>query len=957
MYKKKLIEVALPLEAINVQCTKQSDNPFLKKHPRSLHIWWARRPLSAARAIIFAQMVDDPSEHPEFFPTVEAQEEERQRLFRLIEEMVLWENTSNKELFQQLNEEIRKSWRMTCAENADHPQAAELFNPDILPAFHDPFAGGGALPLEAQRLGLEAWASDLNPVAVTINKAMVEIPPKFAGRAPVGPVPKGEKIKLQNEWPGVSGLAEDIRRYGAWVRDEAFKRIGHLYPPVEVTGEMAKDRLDLKHLVGKKLTTIAWLWARTVKSPNPAFADIDVPLVASFVLSNKKGSEAWIEPVVRQNGYHFVVRTGGYPEGAKNGTKLTRGANFRCIMSGAPIEEEYIKNEGAKGNIGTRLMAVVAETQRGRIYISPEIGQEETAAKAVPAWMPETLMSDNPRWFSPPLYGFKRYGDLFSARQLVALETLSGLIPEAIRKCYTDLEKMSNNDNTVVHNTEKGQITRAEAIGVYLALAVSKWTDLANAVVSWNQTNQNITHLFNRQAIPMTWDFAEISPFSKTASFMSIVDTSTDAFVNLCAESRGNALQLDSVSQDISCGKVVSTDPPYYDNVGYADLSDFFYVWLRKMLVNIFPDQFSTLSTPKADELVATPYRHGGSNKAEKFFMEKMSLFMTQAICKSHPAFPITIYYAFKQAESNRKNEIAQTGWETFLDAVLNAGLMISGTWPLRTERKARSVAIGTNALASSIVLVCRKRPDNAPTVTRREFLTALKKELPQALRNLQQGNIAPVDLAQAAIGPGMAVFTRYAKVLGAGDELVTVRQALALINEIMDEVLAEQEGDFDADSRWALSWFEQFGFDEGEFGVAETLSKAKNTSVSGLVEAGILASKGGKVRILKPQELPEDWDPKTDSRLTVWEMVHHLIRILDAQGETGAGVMVKKLGSHAESARALAYRLYTMCERKKRAQDALAYNALVQSWPEILRLSQQIEAEEVPAGQQFTLQ
>ncbi len=412
--------------------------------------------------------------------------------------------------------------------------------------------------------------------------------------------------------------------------------------------------------------------------------------------------------------------------------------------------------------------------------------------------------------------------------------------------------------------------------------------------------------------------------------------------------------QEDATRQALSLDRIVSTDPPYYDNIGYADLSDFFYVWLRRSLKPIFLHLFDTVTVPKADELVATPYRHGSKEKAESFFLEGMTQAMHRLTEQTHPGFPITIYYAFKQSERNDVSGISSTGWETFLEAVIQAGLALSGTWPMRTENTTRLVGMSSNALASSIILVCRPRPTDAPTATRREFLTALKAELPTALIHLQRGNIAPVDLAQAAIGPGMAVYTRYNKVLDAEGQPLPVREALALINQTLDEVLAEQEGDFDADSRWALAWFEQSGFDEGDYGVAETLSKAKNTSVAGMVQAGILASKGGKARLLRPEELPKVWDPDTDARLTVWETVHHLIRVLEEGGESAAAALAAKLGSKAVVARELAYRLYTLCERKKRAQEALSYNGLVQSWPEITRLAR--ETAEAPRTAQLDL-
>ena len=939
--RKKLIEVALPLEAINKAAAIEKQ-PFTRHHPRSIHIWWARRPLAAARAVIFAQMVDDPSAHPDLFPTETAQEKERKRLFKIIEELVQWENTTNETVLQKARDAIWESWRRTCAENAGHPRAKELFDRNKLPAFHDPFGGGGSLPLEAQRLGLEAYASDLNPVAVLINKAMIEIPPKFAGRPPVNPEARGKKDLIGRTWQGAQGLAEDVRYYGRWMRDEAEKRIGHLYPKVEVTAEMAKGRSDLKPYVGKKLTVIAWLWARTVRSPNPAFAKVEVPLASTFMLSTKEGKEAYVEPVIEKGGYRFTVKVGKPKDRkeAESGTKLARGANFKCLMSGTPIAPEFIYSEANAGRMGARMMAIVAEGERGRVYLPSTPEMVEVAGEAKPEWKPDVAMPENPRWFSPPLYGLTTYGDLFTPRQLVALTTFSDLVAEARERIMRDAVAAGlPDDGKLLRNGGTGAGGYADAIEIYLALATSRWSDLSNSLCSWNCTNQNVRALFARQAIPMTWDFVELSPFSNLGSWFSTVESSVAASQSFCTRSKGTASQLDAMKQDLS-GRVVSTDPPYYDNIGYADLSDFFYVWLRRSLKSVLPDLFVTVAVPKAEELVATPYRHGSKEKAEAFFLNGMTRAMQRLADQAHPSLPVSIYYAFKQSEGDAEDGTASTGWETFLDAVIRAGFSVTGTWPMRTERQGRSIGIDANALASSIVLVCRPRPLDAPTATRRDFVGALKAELPAAITHLRRSNIAPVDLAQAAIGPGMAVFTRYTKVLDAEGQPLPVRAAYALIIQILEETLASQEGDFDADTRWAIAWFEAAGFDAGEFGVAETLSKAKNTSVAGMVEAGIVASKAGKVRLLKPKELPAKWDPQTDDRLTTWEVVHHLIRVLEKGGEGAAADVVARLGSKAEAARELAYRLYTICERKKRAQEALSYNALVQSWPEILRLA-----------------
>ena len=869
--RKKLIEVALPLKAINDASAREKS--IRHGHPSTLHLWWARRPLAAARAVLFSQMVDDPSDRPELFPTEEAQSQERERLFRIIEELVKWENTTNETVLEAAQEEIRKSWRRTCEDNSDHPRAAELFDPDKLPAFHDPFAGGGSIPLEAQRLGLEAHASDLNPVAVLINKAMIEIPPKFAGKPPVNPEARKGRGSTNAGWKGASGLAEDVRYYGKWMRDEGEERIGHLYPKIEVTAEMARERPDLKSYVGRELTVIAWLWARTVKSPNPAFANVDVPLASTFVLSTKKGKEAYVVPVIEGSSYRFTVKAGTPPEWATNGTKLSRGS-FRCLVSNVPIPYAYIDDEANAGRMDEQLMAIVAMGDRQRVYLPPTDGMQRVARSAEPTWKPNAPSRGT--WASNAQgrrYGFQTFGDYFTPRQLVALTTFSDLVGEARERIHADAMASGMTDDGVpLRNGGMGATAYAEAVDVYLAFAVDKGANYWSTICAWHQSLSKMVSTFGRQAIPMVWDFAEANPFSDSSGNLQLgAEQAANMLQHLGTGISGLAMQADATSQTVSVGKIVSTDPPYYDNIGYADLSDFFYVWLRHSLRSVFPDLFATLTVPKSEELIASLYRHGSRGKAEAFFLDGMTQAMQRFAEQSSLGFPVTIYYAFKQSEKKHAEGIASSGWETFLDAVIKAGFGISGTWPVRTEYTG-NLKGSVNALASSIVLVCRQQAANASVATRREFIDTLKAELPEALRQMQQGNIAPVDLAQAAIGPGMAVFTRYARVLDAAGKAVSVRDALSLINQTLDEVLAEQEGDFDAGTRWALAWFEQSGFAEGDYGVAETLSKAKNTSVAGMEGAGILHSGGGKVRLLRPQELSADWAPDSDNRLIAWE-------------------------------------------------------------------------------------
>ena len=980
--KKKLIEVALPLDAINTASAKEKS--IRHGHPSTLHLWWARRPLAAARAVIFAQMVDDPSEYVDVLLSdpkqkraaerelkkrvaayaakralaredaiAEAQpmleeivaEQERNRLFAILKKLVLWENTTNEEVLEPARREIWQSWRRACAENAAHPRAAEIFDRNKLPAFHDPFAGGGALPLEAQRLGLEAHASDLNPVAVLINKAMIEIPPRFAGQAAVNPAVRQEKRLIERGWTGAQGLAEDVRYYGQWMREEAEKRIGHLYPKVEITEKMVAERLDLKRYKGRKLTVIAWVWARTVKSPNPAFADAEVPLASTYMLSTKKGKEAYVEPVIEDRGYRFTVKVGRPPDAsaAKAGTKLSRGANFQCLMSGSPITGDYIKAEGQAKRMGARPMAIVAEGDRGRVYLAPTAEHEMAARKATPEWTPDIQFFQQALGFRVGNYGMSMWSNLFTNRQLLALGTFSDLVGEVMERIRSDAVTAGLvDDGKTLHEGGTGALAYANSQSVYLAMAVSRASDYWGTGTIWEPGGSFIAHVFTRNALPMTWDYPEANPFSSgSGSWIQTCVQWIERYLKVVAPSAtGSAFQADAQTQSISTDKLVSTDPPYYDNIGYADLSDYFYVWLRRALRSVIPDLFTMLAVPKSEELVSTPARHGGKEQAKKFFLGGMTLAMRRLSERTHPAFPVTIYYAFKQSESDWEKGTASTGWETFLDAVISAGFGISGTWPIRTERPGRIRETGSNALASSIVLVCRRRPADALAVTRRDFVATLKSELPVALTHLQRGNIAPVDLAQAAIGPGMAVYTRYAHVLDAGGKPMSVREALALINQILDEVLAEQEGALDADSRWALAWFDQYGFTEDDYGVAEMLSKAKNTSVAGMVEAGILNSRAGRVRLLRPQDLAANWDPEADARLTAWEMVHHLVRVLELGGELAAAALVRKLGGQAEVARELCYRLFALCERKKRPAEALAYNGLVQSWPEISRLA-----------------
>jgi putative DNA methylase len=954
---KKLIEVALPLDVINVAAVREKS--IRHGHPSTLHLWWARRPLAAARAVIFAQMVNDPGYQQgggfRYGVNKEKAALERERLFKIIEDLVKWENTNNATVLERAREEIRRSWRETCELNKNHPQAAALFNPDKLPSFHDPFAGGGALPLEAQRLGLDSYASDLNPVAVTINKAMIEIPPRFAGHRPVGPQPAREKQgELHEDWSGPKGLAEDVRRYGAWMREQAEQRIGNLYPKIAVTAEMAATRPDLKPLVGQELTVIAWLWARTVHSPNPAFSRVEVPLASTFILSSKVGKEAYVQSVVKVDDYSFTVNVGSPPAEALHGTAAGKRGGFYCLMSKSPIDYKYIRSEGSAGRIGSRLMAIIAEGARGRIYLSPTTEHEAIAREAKPKWRPEVKLHGKCR-VNVSNYGFDTYGDLFTQRQLVALTTLCDLVQEACVKCREDALAVGLSDDGLGLDAGGREATAyAQAVGVYLSLAISRFSDRNNALCTWDSgpagtkastggsaRTASLRNLFARQAIPMAWDFGEANPFSDSGGgFNSAFEWIEPAVKGLTGSTYGSSVMADAQTQGISAMKVVSTDPPYYDNIGYADLSDFFYVWLRRSLRASLPDIFSTLAVPKSEELVATPYRHGGKDEAEAFFLDGMTTAMHNLAVQAHPAFPVTIYYAFKQSETKDEAGTASTGWETFLEAVIKAGLALTGTWPMRTELGNRMIGSGANALASSIILVCRQRADDARTVSRREFIRELNAALPDALDEMTRGGVnspvAPVDLSQAIIGPGMAIFSKFKAVLEADGSPMSVRTALTLINRFF------AEDDFDHDTQFCLHWFDNSGWAVGKFGDADVLARAKGTAVGGLVQAGVVESSGGNLRLFRWAEYPVDWAPESDLGASVWEALHQLIRALKQQGDSAAGVLLARMPEKAEPVRALAYRLYTLCERKGWADDARAYNELITSWAGIEAASQE---------------
>ena len=913
--KKKLIEVALPLEAINAESAREKS--IRHGHPSTLHLWWARRPLATARAVIWSSLVDDPSSHPEQFPTEEAQQRERERLFGILTRLVKWENSNDEAILAEAKAEIMKS-------TGNNP-----------PALLDPFAGGGAIPLEAQRLGLEAHAHDLNPVAVMINKAMIEIPPKFANLRPVNPESR-HHFGSSAAPKGAAGLAEDVRYYGEWMKQEAYKRIGHLYPKAKLAD-------------GSEATVIAWIWARTVKCPNPA-CGCEMPLASSFVLSKKKGNEYWTEPEYYEGQLSFRVHAGKCPSG-KESNKSGRSEVFSCPKCGETTLASYTKSVAQTTKLGKKLMAIVCEGRNGREYISPNREHETAAQIEIPENAPHGSMSEDRRAITPPDYGMGDFEDLFTNRQLTALTTLTALVGEAQKTAEADAMAAGMfNDHIGLAEGGTGARAYGEAVGVYLAFVVDKQADLGNALNRWEPNAQCPRQLFARQAIPMVWDFAEANIFSSSSgSWAVLLDNQykcllCDSF-NFAREQQGYAKQFDAQSDSGMRNIIISTDPPYYDNIGYADLSDFFYVWMRQTMKEIFPKLFRTMLVPKAEELVAIPYRFDGNVKrARDFFEDGMFNTCCRLYQCSSDDFPVTIYYAFKQSETDDNETTASTGWETMLSAIIRAGFTINGTWPMRTECVSRTRSQSANALASSIVLVCRKRTQDARSVTRREFINALHREMRPALEKLQSANIAPVDLAQSAIGPGIGVYSRYRSVLEADGKPMSVRAALQIINQELDSFYNEQEGELDRESRFCVELFSQYAFNNIKFGDADILARAKNTSVQALADRGVMMAAKGQVRLLTREEIPEKVNTAEEC---TWLLTQQLARAMEKGGvKECAQIVMNIFGSNGENAKALAYRLYTICERKNWAQEGYAYNNLVVAWPDIQSMAAQMQAE-----------
>ncbi|MEU4386891.1 DUF1156 domain-containing protein [Promicromonospora sp. NPDC023805] len=935
-WRRKLIEVSIPLEEINAESAREKS--IRHGHPSTLHLWWARRPLAAARAVLFAQLVDDPIDDPAF-PDEESQKAERERLHAIIRRLVKWENIGDERLYAEAHAEIMRS-------TGGNP-----------PVILDPFAGGGTIPLEAQRLGLEAHASDLNPVAVLINKALIEIPPKFAGQAPVSP----DAEQRTTGWPRATGLAEDVRRYGAWMRDRAAERIGHLYPKAQVPVLAANGTPTGKHT---EATVIAWIWARAVTCPNPA-CGIRMPLVRSWWLGKKKGKEAYVVASVVDDASaasgKSVIFTIGHdqeraPRGADDGTVGRHGAT--CINCDTAVEFRYIRSEGRAKRVGAQLMAVVAEGKRQRIYLAPSERQAEAASIPKPNDTPPGPIFNWPGRINVYTYGLTEWVDLFTNRQLTALTTFSDLVTEAREHVLKDARNVGLPAGNRLVDDGSGAEAYADAVATYLGAIVSKMTDRNSTLVNWYVSRESTSSTFSRQALPMLWDYSEVAALgNNTGSFTNSLLWTAESIEKLVGSADTSVTQADASARSYD-RVVISTDPPYYDNIGYSDLSDFFYVWLRRALRPIYPDLFGTMLVPKAEELVANPYRHGGKKAAERFFETGFEHVFGRARESANRDYPITVFYAFKQAELEKEG-VASTGWSTFLEGMIRQGWSITATWPVRSEMANRMIASGTNALASSIVLALRPREASAPATDRSGFLAALRPALESALPKIREGAIAPADLRQTILGPGMAVYSRYSRVLEADGTPMPVKTALALINRTFDAFESEQDGDLDADTRFCLDWLASYGWSTRPYGDAESLAVPLGISVEGVARGGVITSRGNRVALVKPQELDSAWNPSRDDRISLWEATCQLARAYATDGRAGAAKLMASITDHPsahislEDIQRLALRLYELLETKD-APTAGLFNGIGGAWADMVAASRTIQSAPVQGGFDF---
>ena len=941
-YRRKLIEVDLPLDDINRESAREKS--IRHGHPSTLHLWWSRKPLAACRAVIFASLVDDPADCSDEFPTEDAQRAERQRLHELIKKLVRWENSSDVNLLAEARYEIARSVARSQTEqereappDKGRPDAVlDYLNRQAKPIY-DPFCGGGSIPLEAQRLGLRAVGSDLNPVAVLITKALIELPPRFANQPPVNPdadpmgltVGKGKRAE-RVPWRGAAGLADDVRYYGRKMREMAWERIGHLYPNAKLPD-------------GGEATVIAWLWARTVPCPNPA-CGVAMPLMTTFQASKKRGNEHWMWPEVDREAktVSFTMRNLKPPPDVVSVDRTVTRNGATCVACNGAVNLAYVRQQARDGNMGEVMTGVVAEGDRKRLFLTPKVDYPEIATTFKTTWKPSGNLPERALGFGVQGYGFIEWNKLFTERQLTGIGTFSAELMKVGEMVIAD----------------GGDVGYANAIRTYLALAIGRTANSSSSFSRWQNSGDFVAGVFAMPTLPMLWDFVESNPFcTATQNWLAQVEWIAKVVENLPVNvNHGEVRQADAAMtiHDYN-GPVIVTDPPYYSNIGYADLSDFFYVWLRPLLRDTYPDLFAGILTPKNEEMIAAPQFENAEQRFETLMSKTLHLIKQQC----SPDFPSSIFYAYKQQEQEREG-VASTGWETMLTALVNAGFQIVGTWPMRTERPGRARQIESNALASSVILVCRPREGN-PVASRQQFLSELAQELPSALAALtREGHIAPVDLAQAAIGPGMKAYSRYSRVETFAGEPVTVRDALVAINRAIADYDRQEAGALDAATRFCVDWIREHGHGNGSYGVAETLAVAKNVVVDDLAHTHrLLASERGRVSLL-PLECYEPERPPPRERglplpLTAWEgcfrIAYHLGREGEGgQGIAGAGQVARQMGSDADGVERLARILYNYYDRKGDSANAVIFNNLVTAWTDIMEKAQeQVQPELAP--------
>ncbi len=870
-YRTKLIEVALPVEEISKACRRDKNRKV--GTIKNVHKWFAPMPTPAWRALLFAALVDDPGEP-----------RRRAELVNLIKRLVPEDGgPATDSTLAEVRRVLRASGE--------------------LPVVFDPFCGGGSTLVEAQRLGLPAVGSDLNPVAVLITRTLTQLIPRVRGRAPIQPEDRLAAVSGGS----LDGLVTDVRHYARRVREVAWQQVGHLYPAVN--GD----------------TVIACLWARTVTCANPA-CGATIPLYTSPWLSKRRSEKRWLKPVAVGKHAEFEIGEGDGPP--PPATKASpRGATFRCLSCPEPTPEAYVKAEGEAGRLGIQLLAVVVDGATGRRYLPADENQRKTADVTVPDDSPELALPNYTRWFSPPAFGLTTQADLYTPRQLHVLGAFADAVAQVPDWVTAD----------------GGDASYATTIATILGLCVGKLAMSNSTQARWYIGNDNgtprVIPAFGRHALPMMWDFTELNPFCDRAANWSGILESILAGLRALPPSKESAYvaQCDvRKAGDLVRARtaLVATDPPYFGQIGYADLSDYFYVWERRALRNVHPDLFGTIAAPKDAELIATPYRHGGDmSVARRYFVDGFTEAFTALRKAARPDLPMIIIYAHRQEEAE-EDGLTSSAWDAIIEALLTAGLGVAGTWPVHATHSSRQIGLGTNSLASYTAMVCRPRRVDAAMTDRPGFLRVLRAELPPAIRKMQDAAVPALDLTQAALGPGLAVFSRFAQVVEPSGDPMSVRTAIGLINQVRSEALTEQQDEFDTATRWAVQWFDEYGFGEGPYDRAEVLFTGTDTSFDGLKRADIIDSRPSKVRLVRPDELPDNWEPS--GRPPVWGVTMHLLQRLDRGGEDAAARLLSQVGGNRDGARDLAYRLADICERKRRAREALAFDGLIISWPEI---------------------